>query len=57
MDELVRAFCSNCYRRLGDIREIIQGTSGTWVHNNPPHYTLKCHPFEEYVAEPRKEEE
>lgn len=56
MDEWIKGFCNNCYRRLGDVREIIQGTSGTWVHNNPPHYTLKCHPFEEYVAEPRKEE-
>lgn len=49
------AECKNCFSRLGIHREIIQGTSGTWVHNNPPQYDLKCHIWEVYVAEPSEE--
>jgi len=45
------AFCNNCKRYFGDIREIIQGADGTWVHNNRL-YDLKCNPFENYTAEP-----
>jgi len=55
MTEYKKANCKNCFSRFGDYREIIQGTSGTWVHNNPTDYTLKCNPFEKYVAEPREE--
>jgi len=55
MTEYKKANCRNCKRKLGDIREIIQGTSGTWVHNNPTNYDLKCHPFHPYIAEPEEE--
>jgi len=56
MTEYKKALCKNCYRKLGNMREIIQGTSGTWVHNNPINYDIKCHPFQEWVAEPREEQ-
>ena len=46
------AECKNCYRKLGVKKEIILSKSGTWVHNNPIKYELKCHVWEPYVAEP-----
>ena len=46
----------NCYSKLGLTREIILSKSGTWVHNNPINYDLKCHIWEPYVAEPREKE-
>jgi hypothetical protein len=54
--ELETAQCKNCYRKLGTVREIIKSGTGVWVHNNPIHYDLKCHIWEEYVAEPMEEE-
>jgi hypothetical protein len=41
-------------RKLGDIREILQGADGTWVHtfSNGQHYAIKCNPWEEWKAEP-----
>jgi hypothetical protein len=55
MAHMDTASCKNCKRYFGDIREVIQGADGTWVHNNRL-YDLKCNPFEQYVAEPLEEE-
>lgn len=56
MSEWKTAQCKNCYSRIGVVREIILSTNGTWVHNNPIDYALKCHVWEKYVAEPMEEE-
>jgi hypothetical protein len=50
-----RAQCKNCYRKLGNINEILQGANGEWVHQFLD-YTRKCHPHEEWLAEPKEEE-
>ena len=50
------AQCKNCYSKIGVVREIILSKNGTWVHNNPIDYDLKCHIWEQYVAEPMEEE-
>ena len=53
--EYNKAFCKNCYRKLGERREIIQSPSTKeWVHQNMM-YDTKCDPFLEYVAEPMDE--
>jgi hypothetical protein len=51
-----KAQCKNCMRKMAERREIIKSGSGLWVHNNPLAYNVKCHPFEEWVAEPMEEE-
>jgi hypothetical protein len=52
--------CLYCYRKFGDVREILQGADGTWVHSTRLYditpYDIKCNPFEKYVATPREEE-
>lgn len=50
-----KAQCKNCYRKLGERTEILQGANGEWVHQFRD-YSKKCHPFEEWVAEPVEEE-
>jgi hypothetical protein len=50
-----RAQCKNCYRKNGERKEILQGANGEWVHQFLD-YTIKCHPFEQWVAEPMEEE-
>lgn len=50
------AKCKNCRRKLAEDREIIYSDAASiWVHNNPIYYDIKCHPFEEWVAEPMEE--
>jgi hypothetical protein len=56
-DKWKKTECKNCYQKLGIKREIILSKSGTWVHNNPIEYTLKCHVWEDCVAEPWEETE
>jgi hypothetical protein len=51
MAHMDTATCKNCKRYFGNIREIIQGANGMWVHNNRL-YDVKCNPFENQVAEP-----
>jgi len=46
--------CKNCYRKFGNVKEILQGADGTWVHtwSNGMHYPVKCNPWEDWKAEP-----
>jgi hypothetical protein len=49
-----RAMCKNCYSKFAEYNEILQGANGEWVHQFRD-YAVKCHPFDEWVAEPKEE--